>query len=137
MRRFINEDQIRLKGVEKTTNCMNNLPGFQAISELASVGTINPIPNKREFYVATPFHYALERSPLCISLSCKEVQDLTIPDLELIGINNNMHYTSKPIVGGQRGDPKTSLGYDSIYPTNTPLLKKRDTFFAFLNSPLN
>jgi hypothetical protein len=135
MRRFnLSETQIRQKGVEKTNGALN-IPNFQPLSSSMSIGKVKAEPVEQDFYVASPFDYNLERTRLAQSLQCKDVPDLVIPEIELPGVVNSLHYFQKPNIGNQRGDPR-GLAYDPVYPTHTPLLKPADTFFAYLPSKL-
>ena len=135
MRRFSPSEQIKEKsGVEKT-NGAANMPRFQALSSMVSIGTIEVKPRKQLFHVANALDNVLQRSPLSLSLGCKEIQDLVKPERALYGIRNNHHMNNRIHFGSQRGDPK-GLAYDKIYPINTPLLVKSDTFFSYLKTPI-
>lgn len=135
MRKFNQgETQIRKKGITKT-NGAANIPGFQAISPLASIGTIDVFPTKQEFYVSSPFDEAMERTTLAQSLQCKGVPDLVIPETKLYGVRNSLHYNCRPQLGNQRGDPKGLLS-DPMFPTNNKLLVPVHSFFNNLKSTL-
>ena len=137
MRRFnISQDQsIQPKRGIRGSMGANELPNNQIVSPLMSIGAIDPKPSKQQFHVASPMEYSLERPRNLASLQCKEVIDIVRPELAMYGIRNNHHYTCRPHVGNQRGDKK-GLAYDPVYPVNNPLLKKTDTFFPYLQTPI-
>jgi hypothetical protein len=137
MRRFNqSQDQsIEPKSGIRSSYGANNLPRYQALSPMVSIGTVRPKPTPQIFHVASPMEYSLERPRQLASLQCKEVIDLVRPELAMYGIRNNARYTCRPNIGGMRGDSK-GLASDPIYPVNNPLLQKTDSFFAYLQTPL-
>lgn len=129
-------DSIRRKRGMEAMSGAHIIPNIQVLSGKASIGTAYVRQSEQHFHVANPLDYALQRNPLAMSLGCKEVTDLVVPERALYSTQNNIHNNQRPHYGNQRGDPR-GLAYQPIHPVNNPLLKKTNNFYSWLPNPLS
>lgn len=128
-------DSIKKKRGMEAMSGAHVLPNMQPLSSKVSIGTIYVKPSEQQFHVANPLDYALQRNPLAMSLGCKEVTDLVVPERGLYSTQNNIHTNQRPHFGNQRGDPR-GIAYQPIHPVNNPLLQKTNNFYSYLPNPL-
>ena len=113
----------------KATNPSHVVPTMGFVAAQANNVMVQLGP-RQEIKAPNLFASILDRSQLAQSIPCKSIDDAVASERRLFGMINRGRYpASRPQVGNQRGD-KHGLAYEPCHPTDSPLFKKANSFYA-------